>query len=81
MVPFDAAKLGGIGRMNSDIYAMLQEFVASGHECVKLEGWKHKSASACAMSLRASIKRYRLFHIKVTVRGNDVYLIKSFENK
>lgn len=77
MVPFDAAKLDNVGRMNSDIYSTLQEFAASGHDCVKLEGWNHKDAKGCVASLRASIKRYRMTHIQAMVRGNDVFLIRK----
>ena len=77
MVPFDVSKLNNVGRMNNDIYSTLQEFSASGHKCVKLEGWTQKNAQGCVASLRQSIKRYRLFHIQATVRGNDVFLIRK----
>lgn len=56
---------------------ILNEFIESGEDCVKLTGWKHKSPYACTGSLVKSIQRFKLAGITaVTVKG-EVYLIKN----
>ena len=78
LVPYDVRKVNRINT-NSDNYAPLAEFADSGLECAKVEGWPHKTATACAVSLRASIKHYRMFTIRVFVRKGEVFLIKNEE--
>lgn len=65
------------GLKMTDVFETLNEFSQSGIRCVKLESYPHKTAAGCAYSFRAAIKRYNRPHIKVTVRGNDVYLTNT----
>lgn len=75
MTPYDKSKLS-VRMPRSNNYGIIEEFVRSGYECVKLEGYTQRDATICALSLRASIKRYG-FHVDVAKRGEDVYLIKK----
>lgn len=56
---------------------LLEEFVDSGLECAKVEGWTTKNAANCATSLNTSRKRYHMGGFKAISRGNDVFLIKT----
>lgn len=47
---------------------ILKEFIDSGMECAKLEGWTNKTASSCASSLSASVRRFGFNNIAVVCR-------------
>lgn len=55
---------------------IINEFIDGGDVCVKVEGWKHKSAGTCATSLNESIKRLHMSSVKAISRDGDVFLIK-----
>ena len=74
LVPYDINKV--IERKNANLFKVLEDFHGSEYNCMKVEDYPHKNANCCASCLRAAIKRYKLFSIKVSVRGNDVILIK-----
>lgn len=74
LVPYDINKVEV--KKNANLFKVLDEFHKSEYDCMKIEDYPHKNANICASALRASIKRYKLFSIKVCVRGNDVILIK-----
>lgn len=58
-------------------YKILDDFIKSGEDCVKLTGWKHKTPYVCTGSLTKSIQRFKLAGIAaVTVKG-EVYLIRN----
>lgn len=61
---------------NNDNYATLMEFIDSDMTCAEVTDFGSRTATACANSMRASVKRYRLNNVIVTVRGNKLYLIK-----
>lgn len=65
------------GLKASDVFETLDQFSKSGFRCAKLEGYPHKTAASCASSFKTAIKRYKKTHIKVMIRGNDVYLINT----
>lgn len=77
LVPYDKKKLNNIGYKPTKNYELLTEFVNSGHECVKLEGWEHSNAYGCMASLSGSIKRYKIGGVQCLVRKGEVYLIKT----
>jgi hypothetical protein len=78
MVPYEAKELNYKPRMERGaIYALLDRFLDSDHQCVKVTGWNHVSANVCKSSIDTVIKRERLFGVKVTVRGNEVFLVKK----
>lgn len=62
---------------NSDNFETIMEFKDSELECAKVEGYPHVSAKICATSLRNTIKNYKIRGIKVSYRGDEVYLIKE----
>lgn len=64
-------------RTKSDIFSLLMEFQESTMDCAKVEDYPHKSAKSCANSISIAIKKYRLGTIRVTQRGEDVFLIRK----
>ena len=82
LVPYNLSDLGHIGgyRKTSNL-KILDEFVKSGYQCVKVENYPQKDAANCRNSLVNSIKKFKLNGIKVSVRGRDVFLINTgFDN-
>lgn len=77
MIPYDSKKLNTYGYKRSSNLELLEEFVNSGMDCVKVEDWTQSTANACAGSLNSSIKRYNLYSIRAISRGGEVYLIKA----
>lgn len=55
---------------------LLTEFVESGMECMKVEGWTTKTASICASSLNLSAKRYKIGGVRAMSTKGEVFLIK-----
>ena len=78
LVPYDLEKIGYYGayRKTRNL-KILDEFVKSGHRCVKIEDYPQKDAKNCSRSLKASIRKFKLNGIKVSVRGQDVFLINT----
>lgn len=61
---------------SSDNLALLDAFLRSDHECVRVVEHKWKDAYVGANSLRKSIERYRYGGVKAFVRGGEIYLVK-----
>lgn len=77
MVPYNLDTLYK-ERMSSDgIYALLDKFLSSNNQCVKVTGWTQSKAYYCKTVLDSVIKRRRLFGVKVMVRKNEVFLVKT----
>ena len=76
-IPCDKNAIAIVRNVRSDNFALLSNFADSGLECAKVEGYPHKSAEGCASALRAAIKNYRMFTIRVVKRGDEVYLIRN----
>lgn len=74
---FDLTKLEQRGGKNSDIFKTLEEFSKAKIRCAKIDEYHHKTAASCAQAFRSATRRYRMPHIKVTVRKDDVYLINT----
>ena len=55
----------------------LHEFVDSGVQCAVVEDYEQKNAYICACSLRKAALKERLYHVKITVRKDNVYLINT----
>lgn len=80
LVEYDINKIDGArGYRKSDNLKILEEFVESGMECAKVEGYNNKTAAHCATSLNTSIKRYNLGGIRAISRKGVCYLIKITE--
>jgi hypothetical protein len=57
--------------------AILEEFVASGYECVRVEEFEAKSANVAAAAMRKSCARFGFHGIEVFTRGNSLYLART----
>lgn len=77
LIPYDKSKLGSISYARTKNYKILQEFIDSDYDCVKVENYSHKDAKGCNWCLSASIKRYHLDGIKCVLRNGEVFLIKK----
>lgn len=77
LVKCDINKVGGMLYKKSCNLKILEEFVESGMECAKVEGWNHSNASVCVTSLNLSIKRYKIGGIHAITRKGEVYLVKQ----
>jgi hypothetical protein len=75
LVPSDVKNLGFYKKSSN--YELLKEFMDSGLKCAELEDFPHSSAAACMSSLRGSIKRYRLFNVRVLTRKGHVFLVRD----
>lgn len=76
-IPCDKKAIATVRNIRSDNFTLLTNFAESGHECAQVEGYPHKSARGCAAALRSAIQKYRIFTISVSVRGDNVYLIRK----
>lgn len=56
---------------------IIDEFIESGMQCAEVEGYTQKTAASCVNSLKQTIKRYRVFNVKVMSRQNRVFLIRD----
>lgn len=57
---------------------MLQEFIDSGLDCVKIEDYPHKSAMICQQNLTVSVTRLGMRKsVKVLRRKDEVFLIRT----
>ena len=76
LIPYDKKKLGIIYNKTKNL-ELLEEFLNSDYDCVRVNGYTHKTADCCAKCLRGSIKRFGLKGISVITRKNEVFLIKN----
>lgn len=80
LVEYDINKIEGAKcYKKSDNLRILEEFIESGMEYAKVEGFNNKTAMHCATSLNTSIKRYNLGGIRAISRKGVCYLIKITE--
>ena len=57
--------------------AILMEFVDSGLDCAKLEGYPHKNARICQSNLRTTAVRIGLANtVRIHTEGQDVFLLR-----
>lgn len=57
---------------------MLEEFMESGLDCVKIEDYPHKNATICQQNLTVSITRMGLRKsVKVVKRKDEVFLLRT----
>lgn len=61
----------------SNNLALLEAFIESDHECVRIIDHTWKTPAIGATSLRKSIDRYRFGGIKVFMRKGEIYLVKT----
>lgn len=56
---------------------IIEEFVDSGYDCVKVEGWTNKTAGSATNSLNSTIKTMHKGGIKAVSRRGEVFLVKT----
>lgn len=78
IVPYDLKKVKKAnGYRKSENQRIIEEFLESKNDCVKVEGWPQKNAMVCAASLNKSIERYKMTGATAISRDGEVYLIKT----
>lgn len=78
LTPFNKADLRLAAYRKTKNYSILMEFMNSDMDCAKIER-DGDNAYQYANSLRRSIKYFNLNSIKVSVRKDDVFLIRNIE--
>ena len=76
LVPYDFEKLS-CKMKRTKMLKVLDEFVKSGHQCVKLEGWTHKNVESLRGVINKSIARFGSNGIKVVIRKKEVFLVNE----
>lgn len=77
MVPCKVEEAKGSRSGYTNLYALIMEFMDSGHEGVRIENFTQKNAYVCTSSLRSAIKRYRIHGVTAVSRKGNVYLLKE----
>lgn len=77
LVPYDLTKVNAKGYKMSKNQKILEEFRNSDLDCAEVTEFTQCSATTCAASLNASIKRYRLNTLRAIIREGRVFLIKE----
>lgn len=74
---YEKEKLGVAPNKKTYILNILDEFLESGMDCVKIEGWTHASVNSCVNTIHKAIKRYNKGNVRVITRSGEVFLIKT----
>lgn len=57
--------------------AIIEEFVGGDMDCVKIEGWTHKTPYSCQNAFAKAIKTLNMINtVKCTVANGEVFLIR-----
>ena len=75
MVPADLKEVRHYKKTRN--LAILEEFLASGYDCVLLENFPHKDAKTCQSSLMGSARRFGINGVAVVKRNDKIYLLKK----
>lgn len=76
IVPYDIKKISGVV-YRSDNRSIIEEFIHSPYDCVKIEEYTHKSAESCRASLSKSVHNFGYEdRVSVMRRKDEVFLIK-----
>lgn len=76
LVPYNKNDLNPVTYKRTSNLKIIDEFVHSELDCVRVDGYTHKSAIVCAQCLRVSVKRFGVPGIRVVQRKDDVFLVK-----
>lgn len=77
LVAYNKKDLGYRGYKKTKNQVIIDEFIESGLDCAKLEGWTNKDAGSCATSINISIKRFKKTGIRCISMKGEVYLIRE----
>lgn len=78
MIPYEREKVRYYKKTKN--LEILEEFMNSGLECAKIEGYSHKNAKSAQSCLYSSMKRFGLKGIAVVVRKGNLFLLRVNEN-
>ena len=80
LTAYDVEKIPGknyLSYKSTEMTNLIEEFIASGMKCAKVEGWTHKNAYTCANSIQKNLQRtHRNKMYKAISRKGEVFLIK-----
>lgn len=62
---------------SKEYYALLDDFLDSDYQCVKVTGWEHVRAVYCQQIISRIIRKRRMIGVKCALRDNEVFLIKT----
>lgn len=81
LVPMDAQEVRkDLAAKRCNNQKLIEEFVNSEHECVEVVGYSQKNSKICADCLRVAMKSMKIYHIRATVKGDHVFLIKEIRD-
>ena len=82
LIPYDKEKLirDGWYKTTKNV-AIIEEFIASGLDCVELTEHGHKKATYCQWCLYNTMKRFKINTVKVITRKGRVFLIRIDESE
>lgn len=75
MVPYDTEKLRHYKPTKN--YRLFEEFLNGDADCVQLVDHGHSNAKSCQTSLTGSLRWFGIKGVKVVIRGEDVFLVKT----
>lgn len=75
LVPYEKKKLYGYKLCRNQ--EIIKEFLESGMDCAKLEGYPQKNADSARNSLSSSMKRMGVYNISIVIRKGEVFLLKT----
>jgi hypothetical protein len=75
--PYDKKQLRKDLWSKSRNFEILTKFAESDYDCVEIEDYPHSNAKNCQTTLCSSIKHYKMHNIKVSIRGERVFLVKK----
>jgi hypothetical protein len=77
LIAYDRDKIENIGSYKkTENMRIIDEFIESGLDCAKVEGFTQKRAWSCADSLNKTMVRMKKAGIKALSRKGEVYLVK-----
>lgn len=77
LTPYNYEDIERKGYKLGKIQKILDEFVHSDYDCVRVEEYPHKSAGSCQAAFSKSIKNFGLANsIRVTSSRGEVFLVR-----
>lgn len=64
-------------RRYTRVYDIVQEFIHSKEECVKVTAYTHKHAYSCASSISKCLRTHRIHTVQCFVLHGEVFLMKK----
>lgn len=75
LVPYDVEKIRYYKPSKNQ--KILEEFIESGLDCVKLKDWNHKNARSLQSTLYSSKRRFHINNVAIVIRKGGVFLVRT----